>query len=629
MPQPPAGGQHPGGGGGGDGGDGSGSGVDKAEGKRSGGEDSRQKRSVGKGSAEMSSVSKGSDRKGSGENGFGGKGSGRKGSGGKGSSGKGFGGKCRAFGSGESRGTESHCEGSRDSDVRSYQVRVDSHLSARTLFRDVKESLCHSAQQAYPDACIVKDRKCERQFPQFRKVRIDSELLTSTCGPSASSARRTVLIDSELLTSPCGPSANSAPHATVLRGEENVRSNPPHLQLGTVFPCSLPFSSVETPDWLSRKVLEGLAAGVLETGASEYECHASEGAPVDFESESTAAPGEPELSQEAHDVQRKEETRHWPPRRVMEGLDAGVLETGANEHECHASEGVLETGASEHKCHASEGASVDFESKSTAAPREEELSQEGHTMQREDELLHGSSGNAINIEDTKEFLHSGSAVATTQEGDSGEEGRVWMFVEGKDRGEEGRAWTFVETRLLGDEEGEEEPVLEARLHGDEEAEKPVVEACFFGGEVSVSVQMDPERKDHDSPFTCCSEEQGVRLSMFLPMKPSKAMRGKSFPGTSLAALPKKSSSSVGLFKRVKMPSILEKVVRVLKTCGIDKEEALQKHVVASIESVTALSNGSDDDVKPGIVKDPYPKYIVKDTFSSPGYNFSRTKAYSS
>ncbi|GBG68899.1 hypothetical protein CBR_g3598 [Chara braunii] len=176
-------------------------------------------------------------------------------------------------------------------------------------------------------------------------------------------------------------------------------------------------------------------------------------------SKSTAAPGVDELSQEAYDVQREEETQHWQPHKVLEGLDAGVLETGASEHHCHASGGV----------------SVDFESKSTAAPEEEELSQEAHAG------------------DVK--------------------GGQWTFVEGKDRGEEGRAWTFVEAQLLGEEEGEEEPVVEARLHGDEEGEEPVVEARLFGSEVAVGVQMDPKRKDHDSSSTLCGEEQGDRASV--------------------------------------------------------------------------------------------------------------------
>ncbi|GBG83072.1 hypothetical protein CBR_g36689 [Chara braunii] len=336
MPQPPTGGQHPGGGGGGDGGDDlgsggggdgadeSGSGADKAEGKGSGGEGSGEKRSVGKWSGETSSESKGSD----------GKGSGGKGSGGKGSRGK-----CRKFGSHESTRTESHCEGSRDSDMRdeatlrSYQVRVDSHLSARTLFCDVEESPCHSTQPAYPvDDTLLRHLleegerlQCTTASPERQNHSLPgtassfcldtgTPTLRRSEGASISSfnsgERRKVRINSELLTSPCGPSAGSAPHATLLRGEENVRSKPLHIQFGTVFPCSPPFSNVETQDWSSCKVMEGPAAGALETGASEYERHASEGASIDFESKSTAAPGQEELSQETHVVQREEETQH-------------------------------------------------------------------------------------------------------------------------------------------------------------------------------------------------------------------------------------------------------------------------------------------------------------------------------
>ncbi|GBG92941.1 hypothetical protein CBR_g57897 [Chara braunii] len=355
-------------------------------GNGSGGEGSGENRSAGKGSRVTSSGSKGSGGKGSGE-----KGSGRQGSGGK----------HKAFGSRESRGSESHCEGSRASDMRdeaalrSYQVRVYSHLSARTLFHDAKESPCHSTQPAYPvDNTLVlhpleEGERLQRTVTSPKRqnhsllgtassVCLDAGMpaLRRSEGVSINSLssreRRKVRIDLELPMSPCGPSAGSAAHATILQGEENVRSNPQHLQLGTVFPCSPSFSIVVTQDWPSRKVLEGPAAGVLETGASECQCHASEGASVDFESKSTAAPGEEELSQEAHVVQREEETKHWPSRKVLEGPAAGVLDTGAIESQCHASE----------------GASIDFESKSTTTPGEEELSQEAHVVQREEETQH-------------------------------------------------------------------------------------------------------------------------------------------------------------------------------------------------------------------------------------------------
>ncbi|GBG87198.1 hypothetical protein CBR_g44934 [Chara braunii] len=442
MSQPPSGGQHPGGGGGGDEGDGESDGGD-GSGSHGGGDGGDGSRSVGGGEG-------GDDSR---------------------SAGKGSGGKRRAFRSRESRETDSHCVGSRDSDMRyeaplkSYQVRVDLHLFARILFPDVEESPSHRTQptssvhntlllrlleegerlqhmatsperqhhslaETASSFCLEVGMPALRRSEsatvsslssgERRKLRIDSELLTSPCGPSSSSARRKVQIDSELLTSPCRPSASSAPHATIPRGQENVRSNPPHLQLGTISPCSPPFSYVETQDWQSCKVLEGPAAGVLETGGSEYERHASEGVSVDFETKSTATPGEEELSPGAHAVQREEESQHWQSHRV--------LETGASEYERHASEvatvdseskstaapgeeelsqreeetqhwparevlkgldaRVLETGASEHERQASEGASVDSESKSTTTPGIEELSQEAHALQQEEETQH-------------------------------------------------------------------------------------------------------------------------------------------------------------------------------------------------------------------------------------------------
>ncbi|GBG74060.1 hypothetical protein CBR_g17770 [Chara braunii] len=148
MPQPPSGGQHPGSGGGGDEGDG-------------GGDGGNGSRFAGKGTGETSSGEKASDGKGSvgkGSSGKGtsGKGLSGKGSGGKGSGGKGLGEKRRTSGSPQHRETNTHCVGSRDSDMRnvatlrSDQVGVDSHLSARTLFPDVEESPSRHAQQRSP-----------------------------------------------------------------------------------------------------------------------------------------------------------------------------------------------------------------------------------------------------------------------------------------------------------------------------------------------------------------------------------------------------------------------------------------------------------------------------------------------
>ncbi|GBG65868.1 hypothetical protein CBR_g53841 [Chara braunii] len=403
-------------------------------------------------------------------------------------------------------------------------------------------------------------------------------------------------------------------------------------------------------------------------------------------------------------VHREEETQRWQSRKV------------------------LETGGSECERHTSEGASVDTDSESAGAPGET------HALQREEETR------ALVIGTSEEVLHSQSAVATTREGVV--KGGQWTFVQAPVLGDdEDEEEPTVEDRVHGDEKGGE-PVVEGgevtvgiqtdpqwkdgdssttrcgeeqggrasvlsttrgmvlheaiELDDDSGATELVsdpsvtkmqnVESSVEGGEVAVSIKMDPERKDHDCPSTRCGAEQGdrafvlstgreivlheaidlpsnsaatelvsdtavaevqnlkssvdvgavarqegefperapdhgVRLSMSLPMKPLKAVRKKCLSGRSLATLPKK-SLSVGLLKRVQMPRLSRRAVRVLKACGIDKEEGLRKHLAASIESVTALSYGSDDDAKRGILKDPCPKDIAKDTFKCRGYNFS-------
>ncbi|GBG77858.1 hypothetical protein CBR_g25789 [Chara braunii] len=224
-----------------------------------------------------------------------------------------------------------------------------------------------------------------------------------------------------------------------------------------------------------QKLDELYANKMLEP--SEYERYASEGASIDFQSKSAADPGEEELSQDVHAVHWEEETQHWPPRRVLDGLNAGVLETGASWHLRHPSEacdasvqgpfvGVLETEASECEGHALE---------------------ETHVVQWDEELLEGSSGNAINIGDTDSVSHSASPL-TMQEGDGN--GGYGMFVEGKDRGREGRAWTFGEGRFCGDQEGKEKRVLETQLNDDEEGEGAVGEAQLFSGDVSARLHDD-------------------------------------------------------------------------------------------------------------------------------------------
>ncbi|GBG81883.1 hypothetical protein CBR_g34067 [Chara braunii] len=477
MPQPPPASQRPGGGGGGDEGDGGGGGGDGSQ-------------FVGKGTGETSSVEKASGGKGSG-----GKESGRRGSGGKGS-----GGKRRTSGSPQYMETDPHCVGSRDSDMRnkailtSDQVQEDSHLSARTLFLVAQESPSRRAQQRSHvlNTLLLKEGASsfclEGGMPALRR----SE--GAICGSLGSGDRHKLRIHSDLLTS---PSAISAPHATVPLGQENVTSYPPHLQLDIGLPCLPPFSCVETRDWRSRDVLDGPSPGVLETGGSEHKRH---------------TPGEDERSPGTRVVHREEETQRWQSRKV------------------------LKTGGSECERHASEGAS----------------------------WLHAR---ALVIGMSEEVLHNRSAVATTREGVvmGGRWTSVQALVLGDDEDEEEPA---VEARVHGDEKGGEtvvegkEVTVDIRtdpqrkdgdssptrcgedqggrpsvlstargmvLHeatelGDDStatellsdsivAELQNVESSVEGGEVTVSIKMDPERKDHDSPSTRCGAEQGDQASV--------------------------------------------------------------------------------------------------------------------
>ncbi|GBG77983.1 hypothetical protein CBR_g25916 [Chara braunii] len=415
---------------------------------------------------------KASGGKGSGGKDLGGKGSGGKGSGGKGLGGKGSGGKRRTFASPQYMETDPHCVGSRDSDMRdattlrSNQVRVDSHLSTRTLFPNAEENPSRHAQQRSPVLnTLLLEEGGRVQQTAAAPMRRDHSLIGTassfcleggrpalrrtegaTFSSLSSGERHKLQIDSEFLTSPWRPSPTSAPHATVPRGEENVTSYPPHLQLGTGFPCSAPFSFAETRDWRSRVLLEGPPAGVLETGFGEYERHASEGEPLDGDSESASAP-------------RAEE--HSP----------GTL---------------LEIGGSEWERHASEGASVDTDSES-ALQREEDTKHWPAC-----EVVKGLDAGVLVSGTSEEVRHSRSAVATMREG----------VVKGGH-------WMFVQAPVLGDDEGEEGPAVEARVHGNEKGGEPVVE----GGEVTVGVQTDPQRKDDDSSPTRCGEEQGDRPSV--------------------------------------------------------------------------------------------------------------------
>ncbi|GBG71785.1 hypothetical protein CBR_g9194 [Chara braunii] len=113
-----------------------------------------------------------------------------------------------------------------------------------------------------------------------------------------------------------------------------------------------------------------------------------------------------------------------------------------------------------------------------------------HWPARED--VKGLHARALVIGMSEEVQHSRSVVATVRE----------EVVKGGQ-------WTFVQAPVLGDDEDEEEPAVEARVHGDEKGGEPAME----GGEVTVGIQTDPQRKDGDSSPTRCGEEQGGRASV--------------------------------------------------------------------------------------------------------------------
>ncbi|GBG80168.1 hypothetical protein CBR_g30534 [Chara braunii] len=117
----------------------------------------------------------------------------------------------------------------------------------------------------------------------------------------------------------------------------------------------------------------------------------------------------------------------------------------------------------------------------------------GASVDTDSEDVKGLDARALVIGTSEKVLHSRSAVARTREGIL-----------------EGGQWTFVHAPGLGDNEGEEEPAVEARVHGDEKGGELVVE----GGEVTVSIQTDPQWKDDDSsPTRCGEEQQGGRASV--------------------------------------------------------------------------------------------------------------------
>ncbi|GBG88493.1 hypothetical protein CBR_g47963 [Chara braunii] len=194
---------------------------------------------------------------------------------------------------------------------------------------------------------------------------------------------------------------------------------------------------------------------------------------------------------------RSDQTRDWRSRDVLEGPAARVLETGGGEYERHASEGVP----------------VDVDSKSTAAPGEEERSPGAHAVQREEETQHSQSRKVLETGGTEYESHAseGAPVDTDRKNTAAlgethalqreEETQHWPareVVKGLDVGE----------LVIGTSEG----VLHSRSAVDDArgcSGEPVVE----DGEVTVDIQLDPQRKDDDSSPTRCGEEQGDRTSV--------------------------------------------------------------------------------------------------------------------
>ncbi|GBG62715.1 hypothetical protein CBR_g31732 [Chara braunii] len=444
TPQPPSSGQHPGGGGGGDEGDGGGDGGDNSQ-------------FAGKGTGKTSSVEKASDGKGSGGKdsggkGSGGKGSGGKGSGGKGSGGKGSGGKRRTSGSPQYRETDPHCVGSRDSDMRdeatlkSDQVRVDSHLSARTLFPVAEESPSRCAQQRFLvlNTLLLKEGASsfclEDGMPALRR----SEGVLETGG-------------------------GEYEHHTPREEERSPGACAIHRE-------------EETQHWQSRKV--------LETGGSECERHASEGpsASMDTDSESAGAPGE------THALQRGEETRHWPPREDVKGLHARALVIGTSKEVLHSRSGVATT---------REGVVMGGQWTFVQAPvlGDDEDEKEPAVEAR----VHGDEKGGEPVVEGGEVTVGIQTDPQRKDGDSsltrcGEEqgGRASVLSTA-------RGMVLHEAIELGDDSAATKLVSDSGV-----AEMQNVESSVEGGEVAVNIKMDPERKNHDSPSTRCGAEQGDR-----------------------------------------------------------------------------------------------------------------------
>ncbi|GBG92131.1 hypothetical protein CBR_g54432 [Chara braunii] len=358
----------------------------------------------------------------------------------------------------------------------------------------------------------------------------------------------------------------------------------------------------------------------------ECERHASEGASVDTDSESAGAPGE------THALQRGEETRHGPAREDVKWLHARALVIGTSEEILHSRSAAATT---------REGVVKVGKWTSVQAPvlsddeDEEEPAVEArvHGDEKGGEPVVEGSEVTVDIRTDPQRKDSDSSPTRCGE-EQGGRASVLSTARGMVLHEAIELGDDSATTELGDRASVLSTGREMVLHEPIDLPSDSAATELVSDTVVAEVQNLESSVDvgtvarQEGELLQRAPEHGVRLLMSLPMKPLKAVREKRLSGRSLAASPKK-LSSVGLFKRVQMPRLSQRAVRVLKACGIDKEEGLRKDLAASIESVTALSDRSDEDDKRGVLKDPCPKYIAKDTFNKRGYNFSGKRADSS
>ncbi|GBG79719.1 hypothetical protein CBR_g29983 [Chara braunii] len=230
---------------------------------------------------------------------------------------------------------------------------------------------------------------------------------------------------------------------------------------------------------------------VLETGGSECERHASEGASVDTDNESAGAPGE------THAVQRGEDTRHRPAREDVKWLHARAQVIGTSEEVRYSRLAVATT--RERVVKGGQWTSVQ-------APvlGDDEDEEEPAVEAR----VHGDEKGREPVVEGCEVTADIRTDLQRKDGDSspthcGEEQGGRAFVVSYARG-----MVLREAIELGDDSAATELVSDSGV-----AEMQNVESSVEGGEVAVSIKMDPERKNHDSPFTPCGAEQGDRASV--------------------------------------------------------------------------------------------------------------------